>query len=661
MSNTSFAVGVVLDGSAVGLMKTATAAKKVIQDLVGVGATGAKKTAKDFQASAAGMRSEFQRLAQAREALGVRSERRIQQEIRQTEAAYRRLATSGELSFSEQRRAAAKMREEVTRLNNEMGKLTIRQRAAAGFRGVGLAVAGVAAGVAVVAPRVQKAMAWDDRIADMANTAFAERSTSGRRAGMKDLQRQVQDAARYGGGTLDNAADTLDTLLASGAFTPEQLGPILREAVMAGTANRADSNAFATMAITANKTMGIKPEQMGRIFGMATYAGQQGGFEVRDMAKWLPQQRAAAKAVGMYGEAGFAKLAAVNQSAVNTAGTRDEAGNNVVNLLAKIGSADTQKDFKKLGINLPKALAEGRNKGIDAFDVVGGLLDDQLRKDNNYQAVQKRLAVATGAERQAQLEAVGNIAQGTVIGKVFQDRQALMALFGYMQERKRVGEIAGSAPANVDAAVRNMDLKKTTATFSAQQFQNAKDAANAEAMNGLTPALKWLTDQTVELMGKYPTYTAVISGATTALTGLAAAAGAAALASLALPGGAASGALGKAAGVAGLAGKWGGGLGLAGAAGYTAGTFISKGIEGTSASQQIGEVVARTLAMFGNQEAAQAVAVTDALKNSRVGGELTVRVLSDPNVPVQAEVRPFNGTKMRLQSNTGRTNPEGSW
>ena len=79
---------------------------------------------------------------------------------------------------------------------------------------------------------------------------------------------------------------------------------------------------------------------------MAMSAGQAGGFELKDMAKWLPQQMAAASMSGMSGRAGFAKLAALNQAAMITAGNKEEAGNNVVNLLGKINSNDTAADAK---------------------------------------------------------------------------------------------------------------------------------------------------------------------------------------------------------------------------------------------------------------------------------------------------------------------------
>lgn len=107
-------------------------------------------------------------------------------------------------------------------------------------------------------------------------------------------------------------------------------------------------------------------------------------------------------------------------------------------------------------------------------------------------------------------------------------------------------------------------------------------------------------------------------------------------------------------GIAGL-GAAAAGAGLAGAAGYGVGTGIYKfGLEGNQVGDRIGELVAKVLSIFGNEEAQRAVAINEALKNTKVGGELTVRVLGNPNVAVQAEARPFNGT--RINTSLGQTN-----
>lgn len=587
--SSSYVVGVRINGDASGLSRAAQEALRAQRLLAG------------------GSIREYQRTAEARAQLGVRSEREVRREIQQTEAAYNRLARSGVMSWREQRMAARAMREEVTRLTNEMGRLTTRQKIAMGAKGVAAIGAGAGVAAAVMAPKVQGALDYDTRLVHLANTAFNDRDTAGRAAGMRDLNKTIVDAVRYGGGTRDAGVGTAEQLFGSGIFKPGEVQKILREAMLAGSASNADPQQFGQMAISANQTMGIKPDQMGRIFGIGTYAGQQGGFEIKDMARWLPQQMAAAKAVGMYGEAGFAKLAALNQAAVVTAGTRDEAGNNVVNMLAKLGSQDTVKDFKKQGINLPKELAEGRMRGLDAVDVVGDLLQQQLAKDKNYQAVQKQLAAAKSTpERQAALESVASIAQGTVIGKVFQDRQALMGLYGYMQGRDRVKAIAEGSMQNTDATQRNFDLLSSQPGFKVQMAVQNKEIAQQEAMDKLTPTIGNLADKVSGLMVQYPGYTTAIMAATGALVSLAGSAAALALLNGGkLPG---AGMLAGAGGAALTGAKMLGGVGLAGAVGYGAGTLLYKGaLEGNAGGNLVGRGMANVASFFGSKEAEDAV------------------------------------------------------
>lgn len=657
MTSTVYKFGVRFEGSAAGLAKAAKEAETAMRQ---VGARSA---------------TEFRKQADARKTLGVRSEREIQREIQRTEAAYNRLARAGAMSWDEQRMAARKMREEVTRLNNEMGRMTTRQKVAFGAR-AGLAVgAGAGLATAMIAPRVQRTMDYDRRLASMANTAYAGQGVAGRRAGMRDLDRMLVDAVRFGGGSRDNAATTAETLLGAGIFKPGQVGTILRQAVRAGTANSADSALFAQMAVTGNQTMGISPDRMGAMFGMGTYAGQQGGFEIRDMAKWLPSQMAAAKAVGMYGEGGFAKLAALNQAAAVTAGTRDEAGNNVVNLLAKLGSQDTAKDFRKQGIDLPRQLAEGRMKGLDAIDVLGNLLQQQLGKDKNYQAVQRQLAGAKNdEERSKALQAVGGIAEGTMIGKVFQDRQALMALYGFMQNRGRVDEIARGAMGNTDAADRNFELISSTSSYKVEQAKNEAEIAQTNSLLKLTPAIDSLADGTARLVREYPMMTTAVVAATAALTALAGSAAAAALMNggkiPGLPGGfgggggGAGGAAGKAAGGGrfGMLGKLGA---LGGLATVAAGMFYTspeeiatlKQAEALKNGRGNGFNDPRLLGMPSASERLGGAGGTSLqpLLEQQLKGEILVRVTGAPGLGVEAETR-SSDPRIPFRTDTGRTN-----
>lgn len=113
-------------------------------------------------------------------------------------------------------------------------------------------------------------------------------------------------------------------------------------------------------------------------------------------------------------------------------------------------------------------------------------------------------------------------------------------------------------------------------------------------------------------------------------------------------------ALNSSAAVAGL-GYTAGAVGAAGLAGYGVGSAAYKyGLEGNKAGEGIGELVARFMGMLGSEEAQRSVAINDALKNSKVGGEITIHVAGNPNLAVQAEVKPFTGTRMNALGQTMR-------
>lgn len=106
-------------------------------------------------------------------------------------------------------------------------------------------------------------------------------------------------------------------------------------------------------------------------------------------------------------------------------------------------------------------------------------------------------------------------------------------------------------------------------------------------------------------------------------------------------------------GVAG-AGAVASGVGIAGLAGYGIGTGIYKaGLEGNQAGDAIGGSIAKVLAFFGNEEAQRSVAMTEALKNTKIGGEMVIRVVAQPGLGVSTEAKPLPGTRM---NSLGQTN-----
>lgn len=542
--------------------------------------------------------SAFRKLASAREILGIRSEKVIQNEIRQTEAAYRRLADSGQASARELARAQDAMRQKVGDLRRELDGVKTSAGGVGNALTKALAVVGAwQAGKALLSGPIGQTMSYDRALANISNTAYAGQSLDARRAGMRTLDAAIVSAVRAGGGTREGALSTLDKLVASGAFADvNEAARLLPALTKAGTASGADPAMLADIAIRAKQTFGLA--DTGLALDQAMKAGQLGGFDLRDMAKWLPQQMAAAGLTGLKGNSGFMTLLAANQAAAITAGTRDEAGNNLVNLLAKINSRDAANDAKRLGINLTGTLQAAREKGVNSLDAFVNLAEQVAAKDKNYQALKGKAAGAKGEEQRATYEAMGNILQGSAIGQLVQDRQALMALVGIMNNRGYMNNIRAQLGGARGTAVDAFGLVSETASFKTEMMAQNKAIAMQDAMDKVNPLWGGMADGLSGIMERFPGFSAAVVGATTALVALAAAAGAASLANVLTGGGGAGAAAagkagmlsrigGKLASGLGAAGRWAGaavmnpwtlGVAGAGAAGYGVGSLLNAGI-----------------------------------------------------------------------------------
>ncbi len=228
---------------------------------------------------------------------------------------------------------------------------------------------GIAAGAAIMAQPVKKQMSYERQLAMMANTAFSDGGLEGRKAGLEQMKSSIRNAVTYGGGTKEDAAETLDALLKDG-ISFETASKWLPELMKYATASGASATDLAKVMIKGKKTFGFRDEDISTVLNMAIAAGKEGSFELNDMARWLSQQMGAASAAGMKGKDDFVKILALNEAAAITAGSSDEAGNNVVNLLAKLTSKDIETaaagiNYNGKGIDFSGTLTEAREHGLN--------------------------------------------------------------------------------------------------------------------------------------------------------------------------------------------------------------------------------------------------------------------------------------------------------
>ncbi|WP_444542091.1 phage tail tape measure protein [Castellaniella caeni] len=349
---------------------------------------------------------------------------------------------------------------------------------------------------------------------------------------MRDLDSAIKNAVRQGGGSRDQAAETLDNLLASGALSHSSAVNLLPTLQKASTATGASGTELADVAIRGMQTFGIKESEIPQMLDMAVKAGQGGGFELKDMARWLPKMMAMAKTSGMSGLQDFGTLVAAAQASMITGGTADAAGNNLANLLAKINSRDTANQAAKIemapgkSIDLAGTLSKAAGEGKNSLDAFVGIVDQVVAGNKEYQALQQKIAKldpkADQGERAALMEKQSAILQGSAVGQLIQDQQALLALVGYMGNRDYVKGIKKDFGNGVDAIGVGFDVMASTGEFKVQQGTNAWQASEFEVFKPLIDQLGNLTSKTAELAAEYPGMANGVVAVTTALTALAA-------------------------------------------------------------------------------------------------------------------------------------------
>lgn len=495
---------------------------------------------------------EIQRAARARETLGIRAEREIRREIYQTVASYNRLARAGFESAQEQERAMQATREKARALKRELDGVTQAQMKmaktpvipergrfarAAAFGGNAVTIGGgIAAGAAIMAQPVKKQMSYERQLAMMANTAFSDGGLEGRRAGLEQMKSSIRNAVTYGGGTKEDAAETLDALLKDGGISFETASKWLPELMKYATASGASATDLAKVMIKGKKTFGFRDEDISTVLNMAIAAGKEGSFELNDMARWLSQQMGAASAAGMKGKDDFVKILALNEAAAITAGSSDEAGNNVVNLLAKLTSKDIETaaagiNYNGKGIDFSGTLTEARENGLNPIDALSSLIDKIVASDKRYQELQKKLTSARDkGEQTAVYDSMATLLEGFGVGKLVADRQALMALLAYRNNpeyRKKVEDAINqqrTLPEGQRAGDVDFKFISDTNDFKTGQAKNTIEFSQMDGVKKLADASGAVADAITWAGKEFPGLTTSVVTATTAIKAMTAAA-----------------------------------------------------------------------------------------------------------------------------------------
>ena len=381
---------------------------------------------------------------------------------------------------------------------------------------VGSLAAGVTAAAWVLKEPVKKTMDFDMRMRHMSNTAYAGESLDRRRVGVKELEAAINSAVRSYGGNRDSAAGALDSIIASGVLQPDAAMRMLPAIQKAATGFNAETEDIAAIGIAAVKNMKVNADEIGKVLDMAGKGGQEGGFELNNMARWLPEQLAGAGNAGMSGQKGIARVIAMNQLARTTAGSADQAGNNVSNLIGKLKSSDTLTAFnKKFDIDLTDRYKKGMLEGKDTMEVFADTLTEIVGKDKKFaQAVKMaEKAKAEGDKSAATWEQISSVMEGSVVGQVIRDKEAGMALTAYMSNRELGQEIYQKVLDAQGVVDDNFQLVQEGSGYKTQQGQNEKDIKTQEALEPFNNLLGVAAEKLVEFSQAFPQLSTWLTGA----------------------------------------------------------------------------------------------------------------------------------------------------
>ncbi|PTQ91275.1 phage tail tape measure protein [Agitococcus lubricus] len=536
-----------------------------------------------------------------------------------------------------------------------------------GWGGAAMGIgSGAVAGYAIVRNPLERARTFETQIFD------ASTSITGGYKNMTDAQvretnltlaKYAKDAVRQGHGTVEGIGDSAGILAASGQYQnvrdlKEPLKAIAKTAFAAGAVEQ--DIALLTQQI---KQFGVEPNRTQAALSRATASGFAGGFELKDMARLLPEVLAMAKTAGYSGEKGLNTVTTHLQLARKYSGIPSQAADNMRDLYLLFSQEHFKRaigqyiipeegdPIKKIGLrgnrkgfDMTTYLERQKEKGIGTVDATVMLMNRQISKNKRFVELQKQIADLEEKKQGNSNEAIqrkkeaAEIVSAGEFGKIFHNQQSLLGLMSVISgmnngEFKRIDELSWNG---VDAVGRVAGFKGEIEPAQAHALQQESILATVKVYDSLKGTLGTFEAGLQNTMEANQALTASAYAAATALGILTAAKiGKAMLGGAGISlGGAAAGA-GLGAAIVGVgrmsltallgAGKMGLGaaaLGVGGAGylGYQAGDKIVRpflhGASDGKADDWIGEKVAWFLAHgFGNNNAQEVLKINEKLAN----------------------------------------------
>ncbi|OCP17425.1 MULTISPECIES: phage tail tape measure protein [unclassified Ensifer] len=212
---------------------------------------------------------------------------------------------------------------------------------------------------------------------------------------------------------------------AAAGFGLDQQEAILDPTLKAAKAGDATGETMSQAVIAVQQNLGVKNEEVPAALDMMAKGSKLGSFEVNAMAARFPALATLYAGTGRQGLGATAELVALAQIVRMGAGSQDQAATNLENILGKVSSPDTVKNFEEKGVSLPKLREKAEKDGVPYLTA---LMDEvqRLTKGDTFK-----------------------------VGELFGDAQAKAALAPLLNNREKYNEflrqILGESKGTVDA------------------------------------------------------------------------------------------------------------------------------------------------------------------------------------------------------------------
>lgn len=340
-----------------------------------------------------------------------------------------------------------------------------------------VAIAAVALGGLSFGPAIASAAALEGRLRDMAITAG--RTGPEVAAAVEATRGELNRLAREFRESTTELLGGMEVLVARG-IAEEKLRPFMRTIAEVRSASGAASTDLAQLAVTLERVMGITSAADQRTaFAQMFRAGQLGGAELNDMARYLPGILAGMDALGVSGLRGVQNAAAMFQVLRDGFGTTQEAAGGMQQLLGQLLSEDTRKKMQEtLGIDVMAVFRDAQRRqaageDVDAVEAILGRIRQQTQgqREAFFQTVQDQnarqamMAFVNGAERYIEIRDQLRQTNGQALEQAGTDRRE-----GLAAEMRRLSEATSVLQEQLGSAFTPVIARVNTALEATADF-----------------------------------------------------------------------------------------------------------------------------------------------------------------------------------------------